>query len=88
MLAVSAFLRTDADPNQLAWAAESNASDYTTGDIFYLSLDRDKGSYLKVELTGNGVKTGTGDGAYIYALATFTEVGNVANVATAGDTSR
>ena len=85
MLAVSAFLRTDADPNELAWAAESNASDYVTGDIFYLSLDRDKGSYLKIELTGDGVKTGSGDGAYIYALATFTEVGNVANVATAGD---
>ena len=85
MLLVSTFLRTDADPNELAWATESSASDYTTGDIFYLSLDRDKGSYLKVELTGNGVETGSGDGAYIYALATFTETGNVANVTVAGD---
>ena len=73
------------DPNELAWASESGVSDYSTGDVFYLSLDRDKGSYLKVELTSNGTLVGSGDGAYIYALATFTEVGNVANVQTAGD---
>lgn len=85
MLLVSTFLRTDADPNELAWASESGVSDYSTGDVFYLSLDRDKGSYLKVELTSNGTLVGSGDGAYIYALATFTEVGNVANVQTAGD---
>ena len=79
-------LRTDADPNELQWADPSVATDYTSGSIIYASLDRDKGSYLEMTLTSNGTLVGSGnDGGYIWASATWTEVGNIANVQDAGD---
>ena len=78
-------LRTDADPNHLVWAPVPAASDYSSGDVLYASLDRDKGSYLTITLTSATTLVGTGDAAYLWATASWIETGNIANVATAGD---
>ena len=78
-------LRTDADPNELVWAPVPTAADYASGDVIYASLDRDKGSHLQVTLTSDMTLVGTGDAAYIWATASWVEVGNIANVQTAGD---
>ena len=78
-------LRTDADPNNLQWDVVPNAADYSTGDIFYASLDRDKGSHLKITLTSDGTLVGAGDTAYVWATATWQEVGDIANVNEAGN---
>ena len=53
--------------------------------MIFASLPRDRGSYLKITLTSDGTLVGTGDSAYIWATADWDEVGNIANVADAGD---
>ena len=78
-------LRTDADPNHLVWAPVPTADDYANGDVIYASLDRDKGSHLKITLTSAPTLVGTGDSAYLWATASWVETGNIANVAVAGD---
>ena len=78
-------LRTDADPNTLVWAPVPTANDYSNGDVIYASLDRDKGSHLKITLTSDMTLVGTGDAAYIWATASWVEVGDIANVTVAGD---
>ena len=78
-------LRTDADPNDLQWDIAPAASNYSSGDIFYLSLDGDTSAHLKVTLTSDGTLVGTGDGAYVYAQASWTETGNIADVVDYGD---
>ena len=69
----------------MEWNTANVAADYKTGDVIYASLPRDKGSHLKITLTSDGTLVGTGDGAYIWATATWEEVGNIANVQDAGD---
>ena len=78
-------LRTDANPDTVAWAPVPSASDYSNGDVIYASLDRDKGSYLRIDILSNPTLVGTGDAAYIWATANWTETGNIANVQDAGD---
>ena len=85
VVAFAAKLRGDADPDHLEWNTPNVATDYTTGQIIYASLPRDKGSHLKITLTSNGTLVGTDDSAYIWATADWTEVGNIANVQDAGD---
>ena len=85
VVAFAARTRSDADPNNLQWNTASVASDYSDGDVVYASLARDKGSHLKITLTSGGTLVGTGDAAYIWATADWVEVGNIANVAVAGD---
>ena len=85
IVAFAARTRSDADPNNLQWNPASVATDYSSGDVIYASLPRDKGSHLKITLTSGGTLVGTDDAAYIWATADWVEVGNIANVQDAGD---
>ena len=85
VVAFGAQLRTDADPNQLEWASISLATDYSTDDVIYASLDSDKGSYLEISLTSGGTLVSTGDAAFIWATASWIETGDIANVTEAGN---
>ena len=62
-----------------------DASGYSTGDVIYASIDGDKGSHVAITLTSDGTLVGTGDGAYVYARATWVETGNIADVPVVGD---
>ena len=85
VVAFAARTRSDADPDNLQWNTPSVAADYSSGDVIFASLPRDRGSYLKITLTSDGTLVGTGDSAYIWATADWDEVGNISNVADAGD---
>ena len=78
-------LRTDADPNELQWAAVPAATDMVSGDVWYASIDADKGPHLKITLTSNGALVGTGDAAYVWATASWVETGSIADVQDFGD---
>ena len=78
-------LRTDADPNNLQWSTVPAAGDLVSGDIWYASIDGDKNSHLQITLTSGGTLVGTGNSAYVWATASWVEVGNIASVTEYGD---
>ena len=84
-LIVLGRLRTDADPNNLVWAAVPAATDLASGDIWYASIDGDRGSHLAITITSAGTLVGTGDAAYVWATATWVETGDIADVQDFGD---
>ena len=84
-IAFSAYLRTDKDPNHLQWAAIATSSAYALGDVFYVRVYNYPAAHVKVTLTSAGVDAGTGDGAYVYARATWDEVNEIPDVANFGD---
>ena len=61
------------------------ATDLASGQTWYASIDGDKGSHLEISITADGTLVGTGTAAYVYAPATWTETGNIADVADFGD---
>ena len=86
VIAVSATLRTDRDPNKLQWADANVAADYKVGDILYFSIWNNSKHLVKVVLTSGGTLVGTGDGTYIYFIVDGWElIGTPNAVTTYGD---
>ena len=85
VIAFSTFLRTDRDPNNLQWATEVAASEYPTGTVLYISIWNYPSAHVKVTLTSNAAKVGTGDAAFLWATATWDEVNDIPDVVDYGN---
>ena len=74
VMAVSTFLRTDRDPDNLVWADENTVADYPSGRVLEVSIwNRPAASYTAT-LTGAGTLVGAGDAAYIWFPCTLSGV--------------
>ena len=79
-------LRTDRDPNNLQWAPVPSGSEYANGDVLHVTIwDDPNHGHLRVTLTSDLTLVGTGDAAYVWATASWVEVGDVADVQQVGD---
>ena len=74
VMAVSTYLRTDRDPDNLVWADENTVADYPSGRVLEVSIwNRPAASYTAT-LTGAGTLVGAGDAAYIWFPCTLSGV--------------
>ena len=79
-------LRTDQDPNNLQWASVLTGNEYSNGDVIHVTIyDNPDHGHLRITLTSDLTLVGTGDSAYVWATASWVEVGNVADVQDVGD---
>ena len=79
-------LRTDKDPNNLQWAPVLSGSEYASGDVLHITIwDDPAHGHLRATLTSGLTLVGTGDAAYVWATASWVEIGNVADVQDVGD---
>ena len=73
--------RTDRDPNKLTWGPEPAASAYPSGRVIHAYVEGSKNpGHVRITLTGAGTLVGTGDAAYVWAPASWVEVGDVGPV--------
>ena len=70
-------LRTDRNPNNFVAAPASAATDYKSGDVIYASIWNKPDARIAITLTSGGTLVGTGDAAYIWATATWDEIGEI-----------
>ena len=84
-IALGAVLRKDKDPNNLVWSDEIPASDYKVGDEIYFPIWNQQTIYAKAVLTTVGTRTGTGDAAYNYFVASLDEVTDIPDVTEVGN---
>ena len=73
--------RTDRDPNKLTWGPVPAAADYPSGRVIHAYVEGSQNpGHVRVTLTGAGTLVGTGDAAYVWAPASWVEVGDVGPV--------
>ena len=73
--------RTDRDPNKLAWGPVPTAAQYPDGRVIHAYVEgTENPGHVRITLTGDGTLVGTGDAAYVWAPATWVEVGDVGPV--------
>ena len=87
VVVLSAFLRTDRDPNNLQWATKSSAADYPSGRVLYFQIWNDKSAHAKVTLKSAGtfVDGATDDGDFIWFRGSIDEVNDLPDVADFGN---
>lgn len=74
-------LRTDKDPNKVSWSDALAAVDYPSGRIIHAYVEGSENpGHVRITLTGAGTLVGTGDAAYVWAPASWVEVGDVGPV--------
>ena len=70
-------LRTDKDPNVLVWDVVPAASDYPNGRVIHATVEGKNPGHVRITLTSAGTLVGTGDAAYVWAQASWVEIGDV-----------
>ena len=58
-------------------APTDTAASYSSGDVYYVYIWNKPSARVKVTLTSNGTLVGTGNAAFIWATATWDEIGNI-----------